>query len=84
MSASRANRSWAGSVTTDDDDVARVILDEFYNLPDTGGYSVEELEDRLRERGLQIIANPAGTVTRVRHTSVGTEASGVPGQAMSV
>jgi hypothetical protein len=65
--------------TTIDDDIARAILDEFHNLPDIGAYGVEGLEDRLGERGLQIIANPAGTVKRVRHALVDTEGSSVSG-----
>jgi len=56
---------WDASVV--DDDIARDILDEFYELPDTFADGVEGLESRLRERGLQITANPAGTVTDVRH-----------------
>ncbi len=48
-----------------DDDVARTILDEFYALPDTAAYGVEELENRLRDGGLQITTNADGTVTQV-------------------
>ena len=55
--------------TVIDDDIARAILEEFYDLPDTGAYGVEGLENRLTKRGLQIIANPAGTVTQLRHVT---------------
>jgi hypothetical protein len=48
---------WAASVI--DDDIARAILDEFYHLPDTVAVGVDGLEDRLRHRGLLVIANPA-------------------------
>ncbi|GEM_PF-1297967 len=61
--------------TVIDDDIARDILDEFYTLPDAVGGGVAGLENRLGERGLQVIANPAGTVTQVRHAAVGAVAS---------
>jgi hypothetical protein len=54
--------------TVIDDDIARAILDEFYNLPETVTDGVEGLEHRLTQRGLQIITNPAGTVTQAQHT----------------
>jgi hypothetical protein len=56
---------WDASVI--DDDIARAILDEFYNLPDNVADGVEGLEDRLTKRGLQIVANAAGTAKEVRH-----------------
>jgi len=55
---------WDASVV--DDDIAREILDEFYALPDTVGGGVAGLEDRLRERGMEIEVNPEGTVTQVQ------------------
>ncbi len=64
--------------TVIDDDTARAILDEFYNLPDTVSDGVEGLENRLTERGLQITANPAGTVTELHRAAVGDGASGAP------
>jgi hypothetical protein len=54
--------------TVIDDDTARAILDEFYNLPDTVADGIEGFENRLGERGLQIIANTAGTIRQVSHT----------------
>jgi hypothetical protein len=54
-----------------DDDVARSILDEFYDLPDTVDGGVEGLEDRLRGRGLEIAVNPAGTVMQVSRAAGG-------------
>ncbi len=57
--------------TVIDDDIARAVLDEFYMLPATVADGVEGLEDRLSGRGLEIIANPAGTVKQVRHAAVG-------------
>lgn len=69
------------TTTTVDDDIARAILDEFYNLPDTDAFSVEGLEDRLSGRGLQIITNPAGTVKRVRHAPSIAEGSSVSGSS---
>jgi len=57
--------------TVIDDDIARAVLDEFYMLPATVADGVEGLEDRFSGRGLEIIANPAGTVKQVRHAAVG-------------
>jgi hypothetical protein len=65
--------------TVIDDDIARAVLDEFYALPETAADGVEGLESRLQERGLQIIANPGGTVTEVRDPAAGVGASNVPG-----
>ena len=67
--------------TVIDDDIARAILDEFYNLPDTVAEGVEGLEHRLTEQGLQVIANPAGTVTEVRHAAVADGASRAPARS---
>jgi hypothetical protein len=61
--------------TVIDDDIARAILDEFYELPDTVAEGVEGLENRLIERGLQITANHAGTVTEVGHATSGAGVS---------
>jgi hypothetical protein len=55
--------------TVIDDDIARTILDEFYDLPDIVNEGIEGLEDRLTQRGLEIITNPAGTVKEVRHAA---------------
>ena len=63
ITVERGDIRWHASVV--DDDIARAILDEFYDLPDTVATGVEGLEDRLTSRGLQIIANPEGTVTQV-------------------
>ena len=65
--------------TVIDDDIARAILDEFYALPDTVADGVEGLENRLGERGLEIMVNPAGTVMEVRHAAVDRGESSVPG-----
>ncbi len=64
--------------TVIDDDIARAILDEFYALPDTVADGVEGLENRLGERGLEIMVNPAGTVMEVRHAAVDRGESSVP------
>jgi hypothetical protein len=45
---------WDASVI--DDHIARAILDEFFTLPDTVADGVEGLENRLGERGLQIVS----------------------------
>jgi hypothetical protein len=52
---------WDASVV--DDDIARAILDEFYDLPDTVADGVTGLEERLTQQGLQIVSS--GAVTEV-------------------
>jgi len=52
-------------ITTIDDDIARGILDEYYDLPDSAGADADELDRRLQARGLQFIGAPGSTVTRV-------------------
>jgi hypothetical protein len=59
---------WLASVV--DDDIAREILEEFYELPDTVADGVAGLEDRLAGRGLIVTANAAGTVMQVAPGSV--------------
>ncbi len=61
---------WHASVV--DDDIAREILDEFYALPDTVAGGVAGLEDRLRERGMEVVVNPEGTVTHVHKRPAST------------
>jgi hypothetical protein len=46
-----------------DDDIARAVLDEFYDLPVTAPDRPEEIEARLRERGLEV--HTQGQVTTV-------------------
>jgi hypothetical protein len=53
-------------ITVVDDDIARAVLDEFYALPDNLTSGMEGLEDRLTQRGLEIVTNPAGTVKELR------------------
>jgi hypothetical protein len=64
--------------TVIDNDIARTILDEFYDLPDTVNDGVDGLENRLTERGLHITANPTGTVKEVRHAAADVAASSAP------
>ena len=52
-------------ITTIDDDIARAILDDYYDLPDTAGADPNELERRLSANGLQFIGTPGSTVTQV-------------------
>jgi hypothetical protein len=42
-------------ITAIDDDIARAILDEYYDLPDSAGAEAQELERRLSAKGLQFI-----------------------------
>ena len=52
-------------ITTIDDDIARAILDDYYDLPDTAGADPHELERRLTAKGLQFIGTPGSTTTQV-------------------
>lgn len=53
-------------MTVVDDDIARAILNEFYDLPEIVAEGVKALEDRITGLGLQITTNDNGTVTEVR------------------
>jgi hypothetical protein len=55
---------WDATVV--DDDIARAVLDEFYDLPDTLGEGVEGIEHRLTGRGLRVLSDPAAPVILVR------------------
>jgi hypothetical protein len=48
-------------ITTIDDDIARAILNEYYDLPDSAGADADELERRLSVKGLQFIGTPGST-----------------------
>jgi hypothetical protein len=54
---------WDATVV--DDDIAHAILDEFYGLPETVAEGVEGLEERLTQKGLQIVTNAEGTLKEV-------------------
>jgi hypothetical protein len=54
---------WEASVI--DNDIARAVLDQFYDLPDSVAEGVEGLQRRLTDRGLRVSTNPAGTIIRV-------------------
>jgi hypothetical protein len=53
-------------MTVIDNDIARAILNEFYDLPEIVADGVKGLEDRITDLGFQITTNQAGTVTEVR------------------
>jgi hypothetical protein len=55
---------WDATVV--DDDTARAILDEFYVLPDNLEGGLEGWENRLKQRGLEIVASQDGIVKEVR------------------
>jgi hypothetical protein len=57
----------AGTVM--DDDMARTIMDGFYNLPDTVGGGVTAMVDRLNQQGLTVSQNASGTVLEVQHAT---------------
>ncbi len=52
-------------ITTIDDDIARAILDEYYDLPNSAGSDADELQRRLSSKGLQFTGTPGSTVTRL-------------------
>ena len=52
-------------ITTIDDDIARAVLDEYYDLPDSAGIEADKLERRLSAKGLQFIGTPRSTVAQV-------------------
>jgi hypothetical protein len=58
---------WDASVV--DDDIARIILDELYTLPETVGAGVAGMAERLDERGLAVTRNASGTVTQVHRAA---------------
>jgi protein-tyrosine-phosphatase len=45
--------------TVIDDDVARAVLEEWFNLPETIANSVDDLRDRMMGSGLQFTTDPA-------------------------
>lgn len=63
---------WDVTVADDtvmDDDMARTIMDEFYNLQDTIGGGVAGMVGRLGEQGLAVSRNASGTVMEVQHAT---------------
>ena len=50
-------------ITTIDDDLARSILDEYYELPEAAGADADVLERRLSAKGMQFIGTPGSTAT---------------------
>jgi hypothetical protein len=54
-----------------DNDVARAILEEYYALPDLRVQTVDELRERLVERGVEFVSDAAGTVHRVQPVASG-------------
>jgi hypothetical protein len=57
----------AGTVM--DDDLARTVMDEFYDLPDTIGGGVAAMVGRLGARGLAVSRNASGTVMEVQRAT---------------
>jgi hypothetical protein len=50
---------------TDDNDLARTLLDEYYNAPDTVADGVAAMKARFAERGLPVTTNASGTVMQI-------------------
>ena len=55
-------------ITTIDDDIARAILDEYYDLPGSAGADADAVERRLQAKGLQFIGSPDSTATAVNRS----------------
>jgi hypothetical protein len=55
--------------TVMDDDMARTIMDAFYNLPDAVGGGVAGMVGRLNQQGLAVIRNASGTVMEVQNAA---------------
>lgn len=56
---------WDVAVT--DNDMARAILDEIYALPATVIDSPDDVRERLADRGVAVVSNPAGTIHHFQH-----------------
>jgi hypothetical protein len=59
---------WEAGVAANaaDEDVARMVVDDLYGLPDSVADGVSGMQRRLTERGLAVGTNASGTVTRIR------------------
>jgi hypothetical protein len=60
--------------TVMDDGMARTIMEELYNLPDTIGGGVAGMVGRLGEQGLAVSRNASGTVMEVMEVQHATGA----------
>jgi hypothetical protein len=56
-------------ITAINDDIARAILDEYYELPASAGGEADELERPLSAEGLQFIGTPRGTATKAHRAT---------------
>ncbi|MCW6003565.1 hypothetical protein K1W54_03070 [Micromonospora sp. CPCC 205371] len=59
-------------VAADDNDMARMMLDEFYDAPDNVAGGVAGMKERFAEGGIAVIANESGTVMQFGRTGVTT------------
>jgi hypothetical protein len=50
-------------ITVVDDDTARAVLDEFYNVPENAADGIKGMERRLTDLGFTMTTNDTGTVT---------------------
>ncbi|MFI6742752.1 hypothetical protein ACIBI9_58505 [Nonomuraea sp. NPDC050451] len=53
-----------------DNDAARALLEEYYQLPDTADQNPEEMEKRLAAKGLHFHTEPGSDVHRIVHDPV--------------
>ena len=59
-------------VAADEQDMARTLLDEFYDAPDNVPAGVAGMKERLADRGFPVATNESGTVMRLDRTGVDT------------
>jgi hypothetical protein len=59
-------------LAADDTDTARMMLDEFYNTPDTVAGGVAGMKERLADIGIAATTNEAGTIMRFDRTGAST------------
>jgi hypothetical protein len=62
--------SLVDGVADDDQDMARMMLDEFYDAPDNVAVGVAGMKERLANSGIAVTTNESGTVMRFDRTDV--------------
>lgn len=62
--------SLVDGVADDDHDMARMMLDEFYDAPDNVAGGLAGMKERLANSGIAVTTNESGTVMRFDRTEV--------------
>ena len=57
--------------TVPDDDIARAILDEYYNLPDTMSEGTDALFERFTDAGMDVVITDGGTTRPATRDELG-------------